>query len=70
MNNGLLVYFWAETIDTINYLYNHLPTKRDDPTIISKEAWTDVKQNLEHVHICGSRVSTFIPTQKRSKSDK
>ena len=63
--------FWAEAMDTTNYLRNRLPTKRtaDNTIIIPEEAWTEVKQNLEHIQIFGSRVSTYIPFEKRFKSN-
>ena len=69
IDSGLLVNFWAEAMDKANYLHNYLPTKRDGPTIIPKKVRINVKQNLKHVHIFESRVSTFIPMQKHLKSD-
>ena len=62
---------WAKVIDTTNYLRNQLPIRRttEKIIIIPKEAWTDVRQNFEHIRIYGSRVSTYIPSEKRSKSD-
>ena len=63
--------FWPEVMDTANYFRNQLPTKRteDKTIIIPKEAWTEVRQNLEHIQIFGSRVSTYILSEKHSKSD-
>ena len=63
--------FWAEAMNITNYLRNRLPTRRiaDKTIIIPEEAWTEVRQNLEHIRIFGSRVSTHIPSEKRSKSD-
>lgn len=71
IDSGLPNQFWAEAMDTANYLRNRLPTRRtaDRAVIIPEEAWTEIRQNLEHVRIFGSRVSTHIPSQKRSKSD-
>ena len=48
-----------------------MPTKRiaDKTIIIPEEAWTEVKQNLEYIQIFGSRISIYIPSEKRSKSD-
>ena len=71
IDNKLPNQFWAETIDTANYLRNRLPTRRiaDKTIIIPKEAWTEVRQNLEYIRIFGSRVSTHILSEKRSKSD-
>lgn len=61
INSCLPVNFWAEVIDTANYLHNCLSTKRDSHTIIPEEAGMNARQNLEHVRIFGSKVSTFIP---------
>ena len=43
-------------MNTANYLRNRLPTRRkvDKTSIIPKEAWLEVKQNLEHIRIFGS----------------
>ena len=77
MKNSLFIYsklpkqFWAEVMDNANYLRNWLPTRRtaDKIIIIPKKAWTEDRQNLEHIRIFSSRVSTYIPSEKRSKSD-
>ena len=69
IDSGLPVNFWAEAMDTANYLRNQLPTRREGPTFIPEEALTNTRQNLEHVRIFGSRVSIFIPSKKRIKSD-
>lgn len=34
INNGLSVNFWAEKIDTANYLRNRLPTRHNSVTVI------------------------------------
>ena len=69
IDSDLPVNFWAEAMNTANYLHNYLPTKRDGPTIIPEKAWPNVRQNLEHVRIFRSRVSKFILTQKHLKLD-
>ena len=69
ISSDLAINFWAETIDKVNYLHNHLPTKRDSSIIIPEETWTNVRQKLEHVCIFKTRVSIFTLTQKRLKSD-
>lgn len=60
INSDLPVNFWIEAMDINNYLYNQLRTKRDGYAFILEEALIDTKQNLEHICIFGSRVSTFI----------
>ena len=63
--------FWAEVMDTTNYLQNRLLIRRiaDKTIIIPEEAWIEVRQNLEHIQIFGSRISTYISSKKYSKSD-
>lgn len=57
IDSGLPINFWAEAMDTSNYLRNRLPTKRADKTIIiPEEAWTEIRQNIEHVRIFGSHL--------------
>ena len=69
IDSGLPVNFWTEAMDTANYLRNRLPTRRSGPAFIPEEAWTSTRQNLEHLRIFGSSVSTLIPNEKRTKSD-
>ena len=69
INSRLPVNFWTEAMDTNNYLRNRLSTRRNGLAFILEEVWTGTRQNLEHVQIFGIRVSTFIPTKKRTKSD-
>lgn len=62
--------FWAETMETSNYLRNKLPTRsRSHGKLILEEAWTNWRQNLSHIRIFGSLVLVDIPHKKRSKSD-
>ena len=67
IDSGLLNQFWAEAMDTANYLQNRLPTT--EKAIIPKEAWTGTRQNLEHIRIFGSKISTHISSEKCFKSD-
>lgn len=67
IDGGLPLNFWAEAMDTSNYLRHRLPTRRtNNITVIPEEAWTSTKQDLR---IFGSRASNFIPNEKRFKSD-
>ena len=69
IDSGLPVNFWVKAMDTANYFRNRLLTRCNSVTFISEEAWTNTRQNLEYIKIFGSRVSTFIPSEKRTKSD-
>lgn len=69
INSGLLVNFLANEMDTANYHCNWLSIKRSGLIIISKKAWTNTRQNLEHICIFESKISTFILNKKRIKSD-
>lgn len=70
IDSGLSNDFWAEVMETANYLCNRLPTKsKNHSKVISEEAWIGQYQNLWHVHIFSSLVLSNIPKEKRSKSD-
>lgn len=47
IDSGLFNGFWAEAMETANYLRNRLPTKtKTHSKIIPEEAWTGSRQNL------------------------
>lgn len=71
IDSGLPYGFWAETMETANYLRNRLPTKsQNHEEIILEEAWTGKQQDIQHVRIFGSLALSNIPDEKRSnKSD-
>lgn len=69
IDSGLPLEFWAEAMDTGNYLQNRLPTKCQWRELIPEEYWTGEKQNVSHINIFGSTVSVVIPREKRHKSD-
>ena len=70
IDSGLPNGFWAEAMETANYLRNRLPTKsRNHGEMIPEESWTGQRQNLQHVRIFGSLVLSNIPEEKRTKSD-
>lgn len=70
IDSGLPNNFWAEAMETSNYIRNRLPTKSmNHGKLIPEEAWMNQRQNLEHVCIFGSLVLVNIPHEKRSKSD-
>ena len=70
IDSGLPNDFWAEAMETANYLRNRLPTRsRSHGELIPEEACTDKRQNLSHIRIFGSLVLANIPDEKRSKSD-
>lgn len=43
IDSGLPVNFWAEAMDTTNYLRNRLPTRRNSVIVIPEEAWTNTR---------------------------
>lgn len=58
IDSGLPNNFWAEAMETANYLRNRLPTKsRNHGELIPEEAWTEKRQNLAHVRIFGQPCS-------------
>ncbi len=68
IDSGLPLNFWAKAMDTSNYLRNRLSTRRaDKSTIIPEEAWTGLRQNVEHVRIFGCKASTHVPAEKTLK---
>lgn len=69
IDSGLHLEFWAEAMDTANYLRNRLPTKSQRGELIPEEAWTEKKQDVSHIKVFGSTVSVLIPKEKRHKSD-
>lgn len=69
IDNALSVNFWNKVMDMANYLYSELSIRCKSPIFISKEVWTNIKLNLEHIYIFGNRVSTFISSKKHTKLD-
>ena len=70
IDSGLPNGFWAEAMETANYLRNRLPTRsRTHGEMIPEEAWTGRQQNLHHICIFGSLAFCNIPEEKRVKSD-
>lgn len=70
VDSGLPLEFWAEAMDTANYLRNRLPTKiQQRGEIIPEEAWTGEKQDVRHLKVFGSVASVVILKEKRHKAD-
>ena len=59
--------FWAEAMDTANYLRNRLPTHAR--TVTPEEAWTEQQPSLKHIQIFDSLLYVHIPAERRVKSD-
>lgn len=57
--------YWAEAINTANYLYNRLPTKACIKT--PYELWTNKKPDLSYIQIFGTKAYGKIPDEKRKK---
>lgn len=70
IDSGLPNGFWAEAMETANYLRNKLSTRiKSHKEVIPEELWTGQKQNLQHICIFGSLTLRNIPEEKRSKFD-
>lgn len=69
IDSRLPLEFWAEVMDTANYLRNRLSTKSQRGELIPDECWTGKKQDVSHVKVFGSTVSVVIPREKSHKSD-
>lgn len=69
IDNGLLINFWVEAIDKVNYSCKQLLTKYKSHESISEEAWTNTRQNLKCMYIFEGRMSILIPDKKRTKLD-
>lgn len=61
VDSGLPLEFWAEAMDTANYIRNRLPTKSQIGELVPEEAWTGKKQDVSHMKVFGSIVSVLIP---------
>ena len=70
INSRLPNGFWAEAIETANYLRNRLPTRsKNHSEMIPEEAWIGRRQDLHHICIFGSLAFYNIPEEKRVKSN-
>lgn len=69
VDSKLLLEFWAETIDTANYLQNCLSIKSQRRELIPEESWIEKKQDISHLKVFDSIVSVVISKKKRHKSD-
>ena len=69
INNNLRVNFWVDWMNIVNNFCNLLKTEQSTHTFILEEVWTNIKQNLEHISIFRSRVSTFISNKKLTLLD-
>lgn len=67
IDSGLSNRFWAEAMDTANYIRNRLPARGIKTT--PEQAWTGQIPYLGHLRIFGSTVYAHIPKEKRQKSD-
>lgn len=59
--------YWAEAVNTANYLYNRLPTNACAKT--PYELWNGVKPDLSKLKIFGSKAYSKLPDEKRKKLD-
>jgi transposase InsO family protein len=52
-SKGLILKYWAEAINCVNYIFNRTPTKALK-NITPEEAWTKIKPDVSHFHVFGS----------------
>ena len=70
IDNRLPNRFWAEAMETANYLQNKLPIRsKNHNETISKKAWIDRQQDFYHICIFGNLVFCNIQKEKRIKSN-
>ena len=65
---GLLKIYWAEAVNTANYLKNRTPSQ----ALLSKtsfEMWYDRKPDLSHLRTFGCNAYAHIPDTQRKKLD-
>lgn len=60
--------YWAEAVDTGNYLINRLPSSAVDDQI-PFTLWTGRKPSLAHVRVFGSPAYVYVPEAQCSKFD-
>lgn len=59
--------YWAEAVNTANFLQNRLPTRATEKT--PYELWHSRKPNVKNLHIFGCDVYMQIPKEQRRKLD-
>lgn len=68
IDTGLPNRFWAEVMETANYLQNRLPNRsKYHGKTIPEEVWTGRQKDLHHIRIFGSLAFCNIPEEKRVK---
>jgi hypothetical protein len=65
-SNGLSLKYWAEAINSANYIVNRTPTKALK-NITLEEAWTKIKPYVSHFRVFGSIAWVHIPDEKRKE---
>ena len=66
IDNDLPNDFWAEAMETTNYLQNKLLTRsKNHGKVILKKAWTGQRQDLQYVCLFGSLVLSNKEAKKR-----
>lgn len=59
--------FWAEAVNTANYIQNRVSTRATDTTPF--EAWNGGRPATEHFQIFGAKCFVHVPAEKRQKLD-
>ena len=64
IDSNLAVNFWADIINTANYLWNWLLINCNSSIFILKEVLINKKQNIKHIYIFENKVNTFKSSEK------
>ena len=59
--------YWAEAVNTANYLQNRLPTRATDKT--PYELWYSRNPDVGNLHIFGYKAYVHVPKEQRRKLD-
>lgn len=62
---GMHKRYWAEAINTANYIQNILPSRAIEKTPF--EIWKGIKPDVTNLHVFGTQAYVFVPKEKRGK---
>ena len=67
VDSSLPIKYWAEAMDTANYIWKRLPIISQTGELIPEKEWINKKQDLNYIKIFGSVINILIPKKKRYK---